>query len=70
MGSICVADHFFVPSHVFVSPPIFMCNDKVILEKVLGQLLILYNVGLVKKKMGEQLGECWDEKGVKKNIKK
>ena len=47
-----------------------MCNDKVILEKLRGQLLILYNVGLVKKKMGEQLGECWDEKGVKKNLKK
>ena len=56
MGSICVADHFFVPSHVFVSPPIFMCNDKVILEKVLGHLLILYNVGLVKKKNGGTTG--------------
>ena len=56
MGSICVADQFFVPSHVFVSPPIFMCNDKVILEKVQGQLLILYNVGLVIKKNGGTTG--------------
>ena len=34
-----------------------------------GHLLLLYNVGRVKK-MGEKLGECWVAKGVWKKKKK